>query len=655
MTGSGASTDDRIILQEFPGGPGVFKEVMRFCYFDEDFEVNPTNFAGLYYAAEYFNMDGEGNLLSLVRGWWESPDSEELFDLCLRAADIEMNCGMPPEVSLKCYRRALSEVGLDETEEIAKALSRKDHKFLALLLHIDQEHRLSASDSHCEAMSEKKRSYWQVRGAAANLFAEIFLQQKESSGESKVNDGDLEISLESAPIVTTALFNDSSKTHSHETPALQAQAQSGCPPLSAGGVYSNGLDYACMAPKLAYEIMKKEATGLEHEKLQVLTKIFEGFNTSTCVPMEVSGYLKKLNAVNSYTAIKFGLWLLKFAKHCNSQNEALFGENGSTASLLFNSMESAITMLIRTLGAVVGEFDHPFYDLAMDYFDDDVMGHPGMDWDPIGKIIHAIKEEFPFDEELHHDIEVDNLMKDLIYTFKADVSQHLTTLTSFHTYIHVVPNPSWSPFSSHQKIGSYSKGQGPDSACSRVNMRQILVKFEYWDNITYFTHELVQSLTEVGFNVNELLVVAIASECPDIAGVLLQEGANPNFQIHHTLAENESFVGPKNDLLGCTALHVLFLQKFFHSDYHERPDIGPDWRITCFEKDTVTTLISMLIGAGADVGAVNSSGRTALQEFERVLEERRAHEGLVPSDECIFATKKLLQPRASGVGRKRPR
>ncbi|CAM9966047.1 unnamed protein product, partial [Heterosigma akashiwo] len=104
MTGSGASPDDRIVLQQFPGGAEVFKEVMLFCYFDEGFEVNQNNFVALYYAARYFNMDGEGNLLSLVEGWWESPateikGAEELFDLCQSAADLEMKCGMPHDIS----------------------------------------------------------------------------------------------------------------------------------------------------------------------------------------------------------------------------------------------------------------------------------------------------------------------------------------------------------------------------------------------------------------------------------------------------------------------------------------------------------------------------------------------------------------------------
>jgi len=66
MKGGGASPDDRIVINDLPGGADSFSEIVKFCYGDSSFTLNMENVASLYYAAGYFGMMGSDNLSSRI-------------------------------------------------------------------------------------------------------------------------------------------------------------------------------------------------------------------------------------------------------------------------------------------------------------------------------------------------------------------------------------------------------------------------------------------------------------------------------------------------------------------------------------------------------------------------------------------------------------
>mmetsp|Transcript_4008 Transcript_4008/g.5578 ORF Transcript_4008/g.5578 Transcript_4008/m.5578 type:complete len:134 (+) Transcript_4008:13-414(+) len=55
MVGSGSNPDDRIIIDNFPGGDAAFSQIIDHCYSYEPI-INASNAVQLFYAADYFCM-----------------------------------------------------------------------------------------------------------------------------------------------------------------------------------------------------------------------------------------------------------------------------------------------------------------------------------------------------------------------------------------------------------------------------------------------------------------------------------------------------------------------------------------------------------------------------------------------------------------------
>ncbi|CAM9690408.1 unnamed protein product [Heterosigma akashiwo] len=66
MKGGGSNAEDRIIIDDLPGGSSSFREIVKFCYGDSSFTLNMENVASLHYAAGYFGMLGPENLSSRI-------------------------------------------------------------------------------------------------------------------------------------------------------------------------------------------------------------------------------------------------------------------------------------------------------------------------------------------------------------------------------------------------------------------------------------------------------------------------------------------------------------------------------------------------------------------------------------------------------------
>lgn len=103
MDGAGSEPSNRILLKNFVGGASVFEDVVQYCYGEDSFAVTDSNFAGLYYGEQYFQMsrEEEGSLYCLIQAhlFGNKIDPQRLGHLCLEALEVEHKHGYPKELS----------------------------------------------------------------------------------------------------------------------------------------------------------------------------------------------------------------------------------------------------------------------------------------------------------------------------------------------------------------------------------------------------------------------------------------------------------------------------------------------------------------------------------------------------------------------------
>jgi len=118
LNGEGHSDSKRIVINDFPGGADCFEQVYKFCYKDDTFSITLSNVLPLYYAAEYFGMVNEGNLMERVNCYLDKEligetvkDIKNTKKLYKIAIDLEKEFALPNNVSLKCMNKIASFVG----------------------------------------------------------------------------------------------------------------------------------------------------------------------------------------------------------------------------------------------------------------------------------------------------------------------------------------------------------------------------------------------------------------------------------------------------------------------------------------------------------------------------------------------------------------
>mmetsp|Transcript_4461 Transcript_4461/g.7331 ORF Transcript_4461/g.7331 Transcript_4461/m.7331 type:complete len:462 (-) Transcript_4461:299-1684(-) len=168
MKGGGSNAEDRIIIDDLPGGSSSFREIVKFCYGDSSFTLNMENVASLHYAAGYFGMLGPENLSSRIDYFLEY---HVLGDEVQSVAN-----------AMELYQ---STVALEETHRLSNDFSRRCMQKIAAFISDSNDGFIEEFSGLLDRPSaasiiEVAREQQLPSNAIANFVAKVVIQNHEN-------------------------------------------------------------------------------------------------------------------------------------------------------------------------------------------------------------------------------------------------------------------------------------------------------------------------------------------------------------------------------------------------------------------------------------------------------------------------------------------
>jgi len=140
IRGAGCTPEDRILINNLPGGVKTFEQIVKFCYGDENLQLNKSNAANLYYAASYFGAD---DISSKVESFLEQKFFENttvhddvILQLYHVAKQIESDHDLPDDLSRRCLSKIAQKIGdcSAHTKLLVSLCKSFDQNLIATLL-----------------------------------------------------------------------------------------------------------------------------------------------------------------------------------------------------------------------------------------------------------------------------------------------------------------------------------------------------------------------------------------------------------------------------------------------------------------------------------------------------------------------------------------